>query len=421
MRVCVVGAGRMGLPVAVQFARAGATVLAADVDPARVAAINAGDPGYQDEPMLADWLREAVASTALSATVDVTGAVRASEAVIVLVRLAAAPNGSPDYTAIDAATDAVAKGLRPNTVVCYETTLPVGDTAGRFRSALEAGSNLIAGRDFHLCFSPERVSSGRIFADLAAYPKIMGGLTPTCVEAGAALYSAHLDADVMVLSSLEAAEFTKVAETTYRDVNIALANEFSRYATAIGVNLTEVIAAANSQPYSRIHRPGIGVGGHCIPVYPRFFIDRARDSRLVTLARTLNDEMPAYAVGLLDGLLGGLRGRHVLVLGLSFRANLKEASGTTAHDVVRELEKRGADVRVHDPLFEAAGVEAHGMHWGVPEDGWAEGLILHTAHAEYRELVPGNTPGVTAVVDGRHFLNGDVWRASGVSYTAVGA
>ena len=421
MRVCVVGIGRMGLAIAAQFASKGADVIGCDVDAELVAGVEAGTVSCGAEPGLEARLREAQAAGRLHATVDTTAGVSSAEAVLVLVRMVTDADGNPDYTSLDNATSAIGAGLRPGTVVCYETTVPVGDTRGRFAPALASASGLRAGIDFHVCFSPERVSSGSIFRDLATYPKLVGGLTDACAAAGEAVYREHLDAQVWPLGSLEAAEFAKVAETTYRDVNIALANEFARYADELGIDVAEVIHSANSQPYSHIHQPGVGVGGHCIPVYPRFFMHRATDARLVTTARHINDEMPAYAVERLAHALDGLAGRRVLVLGLAFRADLPEASHSVAFAVCRELSRRGAEVRVHDSTLGRTAVEANDLTWGQPGDGWAEGAIIQAAHAEYRSMTPASFPGLRAILDGRGILKLDDWRRVGVVAVGIGA
>jgi nucleotide sugar dehydrogenase len=420
VNICVVGLGHIGLPVAVQCAGAGARVIGADIDPARVAAVNSGMVDTGDEPGLQQRLAAALGGGTLRATTEVTEAVRGSQSVIVLVRLVVDGAGSPDYTAIDAATAMVAAGLQAGALVVYETTLPVGDTRGRFAPALEAGSGLRAGTDFHLCFSPERVSTGSVFRDLAKYPKLVGGLTPACAEAGRAMYAGVLDAEVRTMSSLEAAEFAKVAETTYRDVNIALANEFARFADQSGLDLGEVVRGANSQPYSHIHSPGVGVGGHCIPVYPHFFIQRAADARLVATARAVNDEMPAYTADRLGQLLGDLSGRHVLVLGLAYRGNVAEASNSAAIPLVRALEARGALVRVNDVVLGEEVVSAHGLEWGSTDDGWAEALVLQAPHTAYLALRPGAAPGVRAVVDGRGVMDPEPWRQADVAFAGIG-
>lgn len=420
MRVCVVGVGRMGLAVAVQFANAGAEVVGCDVDADLVEQINAGAVDTGDEPGLAEGLRRAVDGGTLRATTHTARAVASAQAVVVLVRMVASSDGCPDYTDLDAATAAIGVGLQPGTLVVYETTVPVGDTRGRFAPVLARASSLQAGADFRLCFSPERVSSGSILRDLATYPKIVGGLTGACADAGADFYSRHLPATVWRLSSLEAAEFTKVAETTYRDVNIALANEFARYADQVGVDILEVVRSANSQPYSHIHQPGVGVGGHCIPVYPHFFMTRARDARLVTAARRINEEMPAYAASRLEAMLEGLEGRRVLILGLAFRAGVAEASHSVAIPLRSALLERGADVRVHDSLLGRSGVESTGLPWGEPAEGWAEGAVLQAAHGSYLSLRPQEMPGLRALVDGRGVLDLDVWRQAGVLAAGIG-
>jgi nucleotide sugar dehydrogenase len=297
--------------------------------------------------------------------------------------------------------------------------VPVGTTRHRFAPLLEAGSGLTAGKDFNLSFSPERVSVGRVLRDLATYPKVVGGLTDACLTRAVETY-ASLGAEVATVSSLEAAEFVKVAEAVYRDVNIALANEFSKYADGHGISLREVVAAANTQPYSHIHQAGVGVGGHCIPVYPYFFMVDAADSRLVGTARNINDGMPAYTVDRLAALMGGLEGRRVMVLGLAFRADVSEASHSVAVPLIRELEARNAEVRVHDSVVGPAAVATAGYTWAEPGDGWAEGVVLQAAHHAYLGLRPEQLPGVSAVVDGRGALDAEAWRNAGVAFMYVG-
>jgi UDP-N-acetyl-D-glucosamine dehydrogenase len=180
--------------------------------------------------------------------------------------------------------------------VIFETTLPVGDTRGRFAPRLEAATGLKADQDFFVAFSPERLYSGAVFANLATYPKLVGGIGPESGRRAANFYDSVLDAEIVKMSCAEAAEFSKIADTTYRDVNIALANDFARYADRVGVDIQEVIEGANSQPYSHIHQPGIGVGGHCIPVYPHLLLSRAPEMELVAVSRRVNDAQVGLAI-----------------------------------------------------------------------------------------------------------------------------
>src|SRR5712692_1893720 len=270
--VAVVGMGKIGLPLAIQFAQHGRRVIGCDVNPQVVSMLNNGQAHVQEEPELAGAVASAVASGALSATLNTTEAVRQAGIVVVIVPVVIDANHEVNFQAIDAATTAIGEGLQPGTLVIYETTLPVGTTSRRLASLLEHTSQLKAGRDFFLAFSPERVSSGYVFRDLSTYPKVVGGIDEKSTAAAVAFYRSVLSAEIITMASTEEAEFVKLIETTYRDVNIALANEFACYADTHGLDVAAAIKAANTQPYSHIHSPGVGVGGHCIPVYPYFLL-----------------------------------------------------------------------------------------------------------------------------------------------------
>jgi len=414
VKITVVALGKIGLPLAVQFADAGHEVIGADVNRAVVDLVNAGTEPFPGEAHLQDKLTELVPAGRLRATTDTTAAVAESDAVVVVVPLFVDGEGTPDFGWMDDATRAIAAGLKPGTLVSYETTLPVGTTRTRWKPMLEEGSGLVEGRDFHLVFSPERVLTGRVFADLRKYPKLIGGLSPEGAARAAAFYEAVLTFDerpdltrpngVWDLGSAEAAEMAKLAETTYRDVNIGLANQFARFAASNGIDVYQVIEASNSQPYSHIHRPGIAVGGHCIPIYPRLYLWTDPEASVVSTARAANAAMPAHAVDLLEGLAGDLTGKRVAVLGAAYRGGVKETAFSGVFPVVNELRARGAEVAVHDPMFTDEELGRYGFapyHYGQEADL----AILQTDHAEYRDLAAGALPGVTAIVDGRRVLD----------------
>jgi nucleotide sugar dehydrogenase len=280
VKVAVVGLGKIGLPLAVQFAGRGYRVVGVDIDERVVDAVRQSRPPFPGEAELAERLAHVVGTGVLEATTETVTAVAASDVVVVVVPLYVDARGEPDFSSIDAATAEIGRGLRPGTLVTYETTLPVGTTRDRLATGLSRVSGLRAGSDFFVAFSPERVSSGRVFADLARYPKLVGGIDEASAGRAVAFYAGGLKFDrrpdlprpngVWDLGSAEAAELAKLAETTYRDVNIGLANQFALHADRVGVDVDKVIEACNSQPFSHIHRPGIAVGGHCIPVYPWF-------------------------------------------------------------------------------------------------------------------------------------------------------
>ncbi|MDP9100532.1 MAG: nucleotide sugar dehydrogenase [Actinomycetota bacterium] len=427
MKVAVIGLGKIGLPLAVQVAGAGHAVTGADISYGVVNDVLAGRTGRTLEPGLAERLADVLAAGRLHATTSTEEAVAASEVVLVVVPLVVGPEQRPDFGALDTATERIGRALRADTLVSYETTLPVHTTRGRFVPALERSSGFILGRDLFVCHSPERVSSGSVFADLRRYPKLVGGADLESGRRAVDFYRLALDFEarpdltrpngVWDVGSAEAAEFTKLAETTYRDVNIALANEFARFADRAGVDMGVVIEAANSQPYSHLHRPGVAVGGHCIPVYPHFYLAGDPDARLPRAARAINSDMPRYVVDRLEAALGGLRGRAVVILGAAYRAGVKEIAFSGVFPLAEALNERGAMATVHDPLFEPAELRALGL---VPFVGGtsSEAAILQADHDAYTAHDPVMFPGVTLLFDGRGRADPAQW--PGVTILGIG-
>jgi nucleotide sugar dehydrogenase len=428
VKIAVVALGKIGLPLAVQFATKGNHVTGCDVNQGTVDLVNLGKEPFPGENDLAAKLSQVVASGALVATTDTTKAVAQADAVVIVVPLFVDDNGVPDFGWMDAATSAVAQGLKPGTLVSYETTLPVGTTRQRFTPKLEELSGLKAGKDFFVVFSPERVFTGRVFADLRKYPKLVGGIDSASAAHGVAFYEAVLDFDerpdlnrangVWDLGSAEASEMAKLAETTYRDVNIGLANQFARFAEGVGIDVQQVIAASNSQPFSHIHQPGIAVGGHCIPIYPRFYLWNDPEATVVRAAREANAQMPEHAVDLLEEEMQSLAGKRIAVLGASYRGGVKETAFSGVFPVVNALEARGAKVLVQDPMY--SDDELRGLGFAPYRLGEKiDGAIIQADHAEYRTLKSADLPGASAIVDGRRVL--DALAFPGVVVRVIGA
>ena len=420
MRVVVVALGKIGLPLAVQIALAGHDVVGCDIDRRVVDLVNQSIEPFPGEAGLADALREVIGNGRLRAVTDTSAAVAERPDLVVAVPpLVVDADARPEWRILDAVVEDIGRGLTQGTTVCIETTLPVATTRTRVAPALERHSGLVSEIDFFTIHSPERVYSGRIFHDLRTYPKLVGGLTPEGEQRGVDLYRSFLDAEVWGMGSAEAAELTKLAETTYRDVNIALANEFARHADQIQVDIHKVIEAANSQPFSHIHRPGVAVGGHCIPVYPRFYLAGDPDAQLPGVARDVNEGMPRYATDLLAALLNGdLTGMRVLILGVAYRGGVKEPAFTGAVPLREALSARGANVVAADPLFDDAELRALGFEpWdGTPVDG----AVVQSDHDEYRSFEAGDLGGARAVVDGRNMLDVDSLRAAGIAVGRIG-
>lgn len=428
MKIAVIALGKIGLPLAVQFANKGHQVVGCDVNQKTVDLINAATEPFPGEAHLQDYLSKVVKNGNLVATTDTKDAVSKSDAVVVVVPLFVDEEGVPDFGWMDAATQEIGAGLKPGTLVSYETTLPVGTTRNRFAKALEKASGLIAGKDFKLVFSPERVLTGRVFADLRKYPKLVGGIDSASTAAGVKFYEAVLDFDdrpdlsekngVWDLGSCEASEMAKLAETTYRDVNIALTNQFAVFAEGANIDIAKVIAASNSQPYSHIHQPGIAVGGHCIPIYPRFYLWNDPKATVVAAARAANTLMPAHAVNLLVQELGKLTGKTVAVLGISYRGGVKESAFSGVFPTVTALKEQGATVVVNDPMYTDDEIKSLGFTPYKIGDS-VDGMILQADHAEYKKLTSADFPGIKAVVDGRRSL--DAKSFAGINVRVIGA
>lgn len=430
MKIAVVGLGKIGLPLAVQYANKGHEVVGVDVNLGLIDDVNAGREPFPGEAHLAEYLSQVVPTGNLKATADYAEAIPGADAVVIAVPLFVDAESRPDYSIMDSAATSIGQSLTAGTLVSFETTLPVGTTRNRLAPILEKESGLTPGSDFYVVFSPERVLTGRVFEDLRRYPKIVGGLEPVGAQRAVEFYEAVLDFDdrpdlsrpngVWDLGTAEASELTKLAETTYRDVNIALANQFAKFAESNGIDVYGVIDAANSQPYSHIHRPGIAVGGHCIPVYPRLYLSNDPDAEIVRVARATNAGMPAYVVSKLSDSFGDLAGAKVVVLGAAYRGGVKETAFSGVFATVEALEAAGASVVVHDPMYADEELRTLGFesyHFGESVDA----AIVQTDHIEYASLKPADLPGVSNIYDGRRVLDSDLWASVTNSVVGVGA
>lgn len=422
--VAVIGLGKIGLTLAAVFANNGFTVFGADKNESVVKSVNEGKSHVLNEPGLEKLVTNAHQTKTLSATLTTAEAVAASQIVIVIVPVLVDDQNNVDYQYIDGAVRDLASGIKKGTLVIFETTLPPGDTRARFGAAIEEISGLKVGDDVYLAYSPERVYSNRIIEDLKNYPKIVGGINEESLETACAFYQKALDCELIKVSSLETAEFAKVAECVYRDVNIALANELARFADQKGVKMSEVISASNSQPFSHIHQPGIGVGGHCIPIYPYFFINKGLTEGLTPLSRKINDDMAEYAMTKIEEELGEpLEGKHILILGLSYREDVKEPTKSTTLALIDQLTERKAHIFVHDPLFTASEISGFGVTPLLLIDEAAakiEVVILQAYHQEYESINFEIFEKCQLVLDGRNKLPKEKITQLGIHYRGIG-
>jgi nucleotide sugar dehydrogenase len=429
MNIAVVSLGKIGLPLAVQFATSGYSVVGIDTDEYTIEAVNRGLEPYPGEDLLQEKLTDVTTAGRFRATRSYAEAIPNADAIVIAAPLLVDDKtDQPDFSQIDVMTNLLAEHLTPSTLIAYETTLPVGTTRGRWKPLIESVSGLTEGTDFHLVHSAERLFIGRIFEDLRRYPKLIGAMSEAGALKAREFYEAILEFDdrpdlrrpngVWDLGSPEASEMAKLAETTYRDVNIGLANQFGEYAAANGIDIYRVIEACNSQPFSHIHRPGISVGGLCIPNHPRLYLSTDSEADIVRTARKFNASMPERLVNRAADMLGSLKGMKAVVLGAAYRGGVKETTFSGVFPTVEALRDRGADVRVHDPLYSddelyTLGLEPYAL------DSRVDIAIVHTDHEEYRALEPTDLPGVKLLVDGRAITRSALW--SGIPRLIVGS
>ena len=349
----VIGLGYVGLPLAVEMARAGYRVIGFDVSAEVVSSINAGCSHIRDiQPAV---VAELVDGGRLSATDD-KRRLAECDVISVCVPTPLSKTRDPDVSYVVSATEAVASTLRPGQLIILESTTYPGTTRELMLPMLER-NELRAGRDFFVCFSPERVDPGNEKWVIRNTPKVIGGITAKCVEAGVAFYGRVME-QVVPVSSTEAAELTKLLENTYRAVNIALVNEMAQVSDRLNVDVYEVIEAAATKPFGFMKFvPGPGIGGHCIPLDPHYLAWKMRTlnykTRLIDLAGEVNSEMPLYVVSKVRDALNdhrkALRGSRVLILGVAYKRDIDDVRESPALDIIRLLEAKGAEVDYHDP------------------------------------------------------------------------
>lgn len=410
MSTVIIGVGKIGLPLANLIASKGLKVIGYDIDAELIGELNAGMLSRVFEPGLSESVKKLVRGGLLSFTTNLSEAMRHAKTIVVVVPLYVDHDLKPDFSLFDKALKRVGQHLSQGALVTIETTVPVGTTRNRAGAILSKNSGLRVGDDFLLAFSPERVSSGTFDRDMSYYPKLVGGVNTESTEAAARFYESFIGFTkrddlnkpngVWRLGSSESAEFTKLAETTYRDVNIALANTFGKDARDNNLDIWEILEAANSQPFSHIHSPGISVGGHCIPVYPHLYNESSSNNELISVARKINKGMPVRAVKELERKLGSLSGLRICIFGISYRPGVKESAFSGAYDLRNEIEKQGGIVLAIDPLYTRREIKNLGF---TPFElgSVCDGVILHSVHPSYENLELSDFDGLRIILTTR--------------------
>lgn len=428
MKICVVGLGYVGLPLAIQFARANITVLGLDIDAAKVDSINQGRSYIRH--IAAGTIEEVVKKERLCASADFSR-VKEVEAVIICVPTPLNKNREPDISFILETGRAIAPHLTKGTLVVLESTTYPGTTDTELREVLEQGSSMKAGTDFHLAFSPEREDPGNDKSKVRIVPKVVGGYAPACLERAMALYG-HTVETLVPVSSCRVAEATKLLENIFRSVNIALVNELKLIYGAMGIDIWEVIEAAKTKPFGFMpFYPGPGLGGHCIPIDPFYLTWKAREygqhTRFIELAGEINTAMPEHVVHRVADALNAqnkaVKGSRVLILGLAYKPNVDDERESPSYVLMDLLSERGAELDYYDPHVPVIKLTREHSHWaGKKSIEWNRATIesfdlvlIATNHSSvnYQELANW----ARCIVDTRNALAavqvspGQVWKA----------
>ena len=428
MKIGIIGLGYVGLPLVIQFAKCGAQVVGFDVDETKIAAFNSGESYIQHIPSSA--LAEPLEAGRIEATSDFSR-VKDLEAVLICVPTPLNDQREPNLTFVLNTARAIAPHLSEGAVVVLESTTYPGTTEDELRPVLEAGSGLKAGTDFHLAYSPEREDPGNPESRLGVIPKVLGGLTPACLEKAKAVYSLAIETLVPV-SSCRVAEASKLLENIYRSVNIALVNELKLIYHKMGIDIWEVIEAAKTKPFGFTpFYPGPGLGGHCIPIDPFYLSWKAREhgipTRFIELAGEINRAMPQHVVGRCVEALNEagkpVKGSRILLLGLAYKPDVDDCRESPTFAVMDELEKLGAKIFYYDSFVpKIPDTREHAERAGLKSVEWNEASIrkndlavILTAHSgvDYQQLADWSS----AVVDTRNAMAGvrpddlNIWKA----------
>ncbi|MEP0806015.1 MAG: nucleotide sugar dehydrogenase [Chloroflexota bacterium] len=427
-KICVLGLGYIGLPTAATFAAHGVQVVGVDVNPLVVETLKRGEL-HIHEP----GLREVVEKALQSGNLTVSSQPEEADAFLIAVPTPFYEDKFAEYegrrykladmSAVIAATEAILPYLRKGNLVVLESTSPPRTTLDLVRPILER-STLKAGSDFFLCYSPERVLPGQILRELVENARVIGGVTPESARAGHDLYAIFVKGQI-VETDATTAEMVKLMENTYRDVNIAIANEFARLAEKFGVDVWDAIRLANLHPRVNILNPGPGVGGHCISVDPWFFVETAPElTPLIYNARRVNDEQPHFVVKRVQEALGGLNGKRIAALGLAYKPDVDDLRESPAVEVVHLLQQEGAQVQAWEPFKPHAQLKGIAMSPNL-EDALkdADALLLLVRHTEFTRLNPAAIAAKTAAriaIDTVNGWNREAWQKAGFQFHRLG-
>lgn len=420
-KVCVIGLGYVGLPLALLASTRGYDVVGVDLDEIKVDKINKKEAPFKDE-----YLEHEISNSTMVATTQFND-IQDSDIAVICVPTPVSKNYQPNLEPVIQACKMIGEQMQKGLLVILESTVNPGVSEEVVLPVLENTSGLKAGVDFHLAHCPERINPGDTNWNISNIPRVVGSLTEEGLSRAVKFYRNVIDAEVKPMSSLQEAEAVKIVENSFRDVNIAFVNELAMSFSRLNIDLVKVIEGASSKPFAFMpHYPGCGVGGHCIPVDPYYLIEYARQKNgfhhdFLSLARKINNKMPDYTA---EMLLNKLRdqginvpGAKVAVLGLAYKPDLDDDRESPSYKIIESLQGYGLEVATYDPFIPKG--TAKTLEEALTG---AKAVIVATAHTEFRQLKPEDflQYNIKIVIDGRNCLNKDELVPSGIIYQGVG-
>ncbi|MCE5213737.1 MAG: nucleotide sugar dehydrogenase [Methanobacterium sp.] len=424
--IVIFGLGHMGLPTAALFAKNGLKVVGVDINKENVEYINSGISPIM-EPGLDELVKEAVSSGNLSATLDGEDAVKNAKIMIVIVPTPLNNQNNADLSAVISACRTIASAFKKDDLVIIESTVPPG-TCDNIVTPLLEESGLVAGNDFYLACTPERALPNNTIYEITHNARVIGGINQKSADYASSLYKRITDGEIINVKNLITAEMVKLMENTYRDVNIALANEFAKICENLDINAIEAIQAANHHPRVNIHIPGPGVGGHCLSIDPYFIVEMARqkglDAPLINNSRKINESMPEHVVHIIEkGLKEAgktIKGSSIGILGVAYKGDVADARETPAQPLINYLNEEGASVFVHDPYVSPETIKSFkGMPVNLEDALECECVVLITDHSIYKELKPEMIKNGVLVCT-RPLLDPESFISKGIIFKGVG-
>jgi len=424
--IAIFGLGHMGLPTAALLAKSGLKVVGIDINNKTVEMVNSGQSPIM-EPGLEEMVKETVENNCLSATTDSLSAVQEVRTIMIIVPTPVDEHKESDLSAVISASQSIMEGLKEGDLVIIESTVPPGTCENMVIPILEK-SGLKAGKDFKVAYTPERALPNDTIFEMTHNARVIGGIDSESTRRAASLYQRITEGEIIMVQDLVTAEMVKLMENTYRDTNIALANELALICDTLGVDVIEAIRAANHHPRVNIHTPGPGVGGHCLSIDPYFLVEiarqRGRETPLIKTSRQVNEEMPREVVRIaqqaMEDMGKTIQGSKIGVLGVAYKGNVADARETPAKPLIEQLLKQGAEVVVNDPYVSPEIIKP----WGVQPVDIDTALdtdcvILVTDHDLYRDIKPEMIKN-GLIVCTRPILDKETFQKNGVIFKGVG-